>query len=106
MKKPSERIAELIRERHEPGDNHAPIAIGVIIRYLDEQAAPKLRFCPECQKEGSRSTVRMVDSVSYAVDVSGWRHWDEDGVFHDGGRQPGYDVFECSNGHGWREDRR
>ncbi len=114
--KPSERIAELMEEAARtaasldaPFENANSLVNHAIIAYLDEETKkrePPRRLCAECRADGQRSTVRLIESLYYAVNVSGRTYWDEDGVFHAGGRQPGRDEFQCSNGHRWFEDHR
>lgn len=55
--------------------------------------------CPECEKEGKRSTVRGGGGFSTAMGVDTF--YDEDGKYHR--HDPNYTtmIMTCSNGHEW-----
>lgn len=61
------------------------------------------KFCPICQKEGKKSTVRQTGAYS-TLAYCGNGFYDEDGNFH-----PPRDCnqttfsYSCSNGHTWSE---
>lgn len=55
--------------------------------------------CPECIKEGKKSTISIGSSVITAMPVH--RFYGEDGKYHEHDPNVRSTQYRCSNGHGW-----
>ena len=58
--------------------------------------------CPECVKTNTRSSVRMVGGSS--SDTFPALFWDGLGRSHMHTAEPGFVIYECAEGHRWREE--
>lgn len=56
-------------------------------------------LCPECVKEGKKSTVRFGAGMSTLVYFP--PYYDEDGNYHDDDHNKKTQEYYCSNGHRW-----
>ncbi len=61
--------------------------------------------CPECEKEG-----KVADKVFYhggSSTLMMWNpYWDKDGNYHNNDPNIHTSSYQCTNGHGWTENRR
>ena len=64
---------------------------------------PLKKFCPECVKQGLKSTISIGMCMSTAM-WCGNGHYDENGNFHPP-NECNYTSceYKCSNGHSWAE---
>jgi hypothetical protein len=60
--------------------------------------------CPECVKEGRKSTVYPGSGMTTAMACS--PYYDEEGVYHFHDRNYTTQNYSCSNGHRWDERSR
>jgi hypothetical protein len=62
-----------------------------------------LKFCPECQESGQKSTVYVGSDWITGMGVS--RFHDEDGRYHEHDPNIVTTGYSCSMGHRWNEKR-
>jgi hypothetical protein len=71
----------------------------------DDEYSPsgeKLKFCPQCKKEGKKSKI-FIKSISSTL-MTSVPYYDENGKFHCCDPNTIFINYKCSNGHEWTEE--